>query len=181
MAPARRRLVVFSAAVLTALAAVLAVALPAGTASAAGRPAAGNRVWAFPPAAQVHVRADRDVSAGQRLGEAASCPICAPGSCGAPEEAGAGADIGATTAHGAERVAGAGATRGGVLSPDEILNVRSVGEVWSQADGATVRILQNGAGRYDIVVEGDRGLITTFKNLSQKSFDRLANNYGWTP
>jgi hypothetical protein len=92
-----------------------------------------------------------------------------------------GADIGATTAHGAERVAGAGATRGGVLSPEQILNVRGSGEVWSQADGATVRILQNGAGRYDVVVDGDRGLITTFSNLSQKSFDRLAGNYGWTP
>ena len=96
-------------------------------------------------------------------------------------EAGDGAGIGATTAHGAERVAGAAATRGGVLSPEQILNVRGSGEVWSQADGATVRILQNGAGRYDVVVDGDRGLITTFSNLSQKSFDRLAGNYGWTP
>jgi hypothetical protein len=78
-------------------------------------------------------------------------------------------------------VAGAAATRGGVLSPEQILNVRGSGEVWSQADGATVRILQNGAGRYDVVVDGDRGLITTFSNLSQKSFDRLAGNYGWTP
>jgi hypothetical protein len=53
--------------------------------------------------------------------------------------------------------------------------------VWSQADGAVVRILQNSAGRYDVVIDGDRGLITTFSNLSQKSFDRLASNYGWTP
>ena len=92
-----------------------------------------------------------------------------------------GADIGATTAHGAERVAGAGATRGGVLSPQQILEVRGSGEVWSQADGAAVRVLQNQAGRFNVVVDGDRGLITTFSNLSQKSFDRLANNYGWTP
>ncbi|MGH3496011.1 MAG: DNRLRE domain-containing protein [Nocardioidaceae bacterium] len=92
-----------------------------------------------------------------------------------------GADIGATTAHGAERVAGAGATRGGVLSSDQIIEVRGSGAVWSQADGATVRVLQNEAGRFNVVVDGDRGLITTFSNLSQKSFDRLANNYGWTP
>jgi len=92
-----------------------------------------------------------------------------------------GVDVGTTTAHGAVRIAGAGATRGGVLSSEQILNVRSAGEVWSQTDGAAVRILQNSAGRYDVVVDGDRGLITTFSNLSQKSIDRLASNYGWTP
>lgn len=92
-----------------------------------------------------------------------------------------GADIGATTAHGAERVAGAGATRGGVLTPEQIVQVRGSGQLLTQADGATVRALQNSAGRYDVVVDGERGLITTFNNLSQKSFDRLANNYGWTP
>jgi hypothetical protein len=103
------------------------------------------------------------------------------GALGFAAEDVAGTDVGATTAHGAERIAGAGATRGGVLSTEQILSVRSAGEVWSHADGATVRILQNSAGRYNIVVDGERGLITTFSNLSQKSFDRLANNYGWTP
>lgn len=92
-----------------------------------------------------------------------------------------GADVGATTAHGAERVAGAGATRGGVLTPEQIVQVRGSGQLLTQADGASVRALQNSAGRYDVVVDGERGLITTFNNLSQKSFDRLANNYGWTP
>jgi hypothetical protein len=91
-----------------------------------------------------------------------------------------GVDVGAMTAHGAERVAGAGATRGGVLTPEQIVQVRGTGQLWSQADGASVHVLQNGAGRYDVVVDGDRGLITTFNNLSQKSFDRLANSYGWT-
>ncbi len=49
----------------------------------------------------------------------------------------------------------------------------------TQADGATVRILQTGAGRFNVVVEGERGIITTFENLSQKSLDRLGRNYGW--
>jgi len=84
-----------------------------------------------------------------------------------------------TTAHGAERIAGAAATRGGVLSEAGVTAVRQGGRVMTQADGATVRILQNEAGRFNVVVEGERGIITTFENLSQKSLDRLGRNYGW--
>jgi RHS repeat-associated protein len=84
-----------------------------------------------------------------------------------------------TTIHGAERIAGAGATRGGVLSAENILATRLGGRVMTQADGATVNVLQNASGRYNVVVSGDRGIITTFENLSQKSLDRLTRNYGW--
>lgn len=87
--------------------------------------------------------------------------------------------VGPTTIHGAERIAGAGATRGGVLAEDQILLVRGSGQLLTQADGAAVRVLQNEAGRFDVVVDGSRGLITTFSNLSQKSLDRLATRYGW--
>lgn len=87
--------------------------------------------------------------------------------------------VGRTTAHGAERVAGAGATRGGVLGAGRIGEVRSAGRLMKQTDGASVRILENGAGRFDVVVDGQRGLITTFENLSQRSLNRLAGNYGW--
>ena len=81
-----------------------------------------------------------------------------------------------TTAHGAERVAGA--TRGGVLSPSEISVTRFFGQKLTQANGAIVRIHQVGE-RYNVVVEGSRGVITTFKNISQKSLERLGKNYGW--
>lgn len=84
-----------------------------------------------------------------------------------------------TTAHGAERIAGAAATRGGVLSEAGVAAVRQGGRVMTQADGAAVRILQNEAGRFNVVVEGERGIITTFENLSQKSMERLGRNYGW--
>jgi hypothetical protein len=85
-----------------------------------------------------------------------------------------------TTAHGAQRVAGAAATRGGVLSEAGIAAVRQGGRVMTQADGATVRILQNEAGRFNVVIEGEGGkLITTFENLRQESLDRLGRNYGW--
>jgi len=80
---------------------------------------------------------------------------------------------------GAERIAGAVATRGGVLSEAGVAAVRQGGRVVTQADGATVRILQNEAGRFNVVVEGERGIITTFENLSQKAPDRLGENYGW--
>jgi hypothetical protein len=84
-----------------------------------------------------------------------------------------------TTVHGAERLAGAGATRGGVLSSEMVQTVMQNGRTLTQADGATVHILQNAEGRFNVVVWGDRGLITTFQNLRQKSFDRLSKNYGW--
>jgi len=48
-----------------------------------------------------------------------------------------------------------------------------------QADGATVRILEQQSGRFNVVVEGEKGIITTFQNLSQSALDRLARNYGW--
>ena len=85
-----------------------------------------------------------------------------------------------TTLHGTERIAGAGATRGGVLNSAEIAVVRGGGTAYAQSNGAVARVLQQANGRYSVVVDGNRGLITTFQNLSQNSLDRLAKNYGWT-
>ena len=84
-----------------------------------------------------------------------------------------------TTLHGAERLAGPAATRGGVLSASEVLEVQAQGRVMVQSDGAAVRILEAGSGRFSVVVQGERGIVTTFKNLSQKSLDKLGRNYGW--
>ena len=84
-----------------------------------------------------------------------------------------------TTAHGATRIAGEAATRGGVLSEAEVAIVREGGTVYTQSNGAIARVLQQADGRFSVVVDGDRGLITTFQNLSQSSLDRLAKNYDW--
>ncbi|MCW0410500.1 hypothetical protein NG831_20915 [Xanthomonas sacchari] len=84
-----------------------------------------------------------------------------------------------TTAHGAERLAGQAATRGGVLSAQEVRVVMQTGRTMTQADGAAVRIVTNDAGRSSVVVSGERGVITTFKNISEKSLNRLAKRYGW--
>jgi hypothetical protein len=91
-------------------------------------------------------------------------------------------EVGETSIHGAERVAGPAATRGGVLSSAEIAEVRSgAQQVFSQSNGATAKVFQQADGRFSVVVDGDRGFMTSFKNLSQGSLDRLAKNYGWKP
>jgi RHS repeat-associated protein len=84
-----------------------------------------------------------------------------------------------TTTHGAARIAGALATRGGVLTEEAIAAVCEGGRAMTQADSAIVHILENASGRFNVVVEGERGIITTFENLVQDSLDRLGRNYGW--
>ncbi|MEZ4909180.1 MAG: hypothetical protein R2771_16405, partial [Saprospiraceae bacterium] len=84
-----------------------------------------------------------------------------------------------TTAHGAERVAGANATRGGVLTAEGINATKQYGRAFTQADGATVYLHEINSGRYNAVVEGKKGIITTMENWSQKSINRIAKNYGW--
>ena len=82
------------------------------------------------------------------------------------------------TVHGAERIAGPSATRGGVLTADRAAEVIAKGKTLSQSDGAVVSIIEN-SGKYDVVVHGQRGVITTLSNISEKSYARLANKYGW--
>jgi hypothetical protein len=166
---------------LTLLTVVGLLVFGAETASAARLPDAGNRVRASAPETITAVGVSEHIRAGQGRG-----PPVLQGqivvATGVAAEAGQTVDgVGNVTAHGAERVAGAGATRGGVLSADEINAVRQGGQILRQADGATVRILQNDAGRFDVVVDGEKGLITTFRNLSEKSLHRLSKNYGWGP
>jgi len=83
-----------------------------------------------------------------------------------------------TTLHGAERIAGA-ATRGGVLTQEGITTTKYLGRVLTQADGATVYLHEISPGRFNAVVEGNKGIITTMENWSQKSILRIAKNYGW--
>jgi len=69
-----------------------------------------------------------------------------------------------STAHGVQRIAGTTATRGGVLSVNEV-RVTYLHEITP--------------GRFNAVVEGRKGIITTMGNWSQKSINRIAKNYGW--
>ena len=83
------------------------------------------------------------------------------------------------TQHGAERVEGAAATRGGVLTQGAARIVQQTGTKLTQADGAAVHVVKTEAGRYNVVVSGERGIITTFKNLTEKKYDKLAEKYGY--
>jgi hypothetical protein len=75
------------------------------------------------------------------------------------------------TIHGAERLAERG------FSAAEVALTKT-GQVLSQADGARVYIKAVG-DRFNVIVEGERGVVTALKNISQKSLDRLSRNYGW--
>jgi len=84
-----------------------------------------------------------------------------------------------TTAHGAERVAGATATRGGVLSVEGINTTKTLGRTITQKDGANVFLHEVTPGKFNVVIEGNKGIITTMENWSQKSINKIAKNYGW--
>jgi len=48
------------------------------------------------------------------------------------------------------------------------------------ADGAKIFLHEIAPGRFNAVVEGNKGIITTMSNWSQSSISRIARNYGWT-
>lgn len=48
-----------------------------------------------------------------------------------------------------------------------------------QRDGARVFVQEVG-GRYNVVVEGERGVVTNLKTIPEKALTRLATKYGWT-
>ncbi len=89
----------------------------------------------------------------------------------AAEDAGA-ASVTQATVHGAERLAQAGFT-------NESIAATKAGQVFSQADGATVYLNEATPGRYDFIVEGDSGVITAHTNWPVKAVVRIASNYGW--
>ena len=57
--------------------------------------------------------------------------------------------------------------------------VKNTSNVKTQSDGAKVYIKEISPGKYNVIVEGDRGIITALKNISKKSLDRLTKNYNW--
>ena len=76
------------------------------------------------------------------------------------------------TKHGAERLTQRGFTA------SEIAATRG-GRVLTQADGARVYVAEVAAGKFNIVVEGENGVITVLKTVSSKAVDRLSKKYGW--
>lgn len=45
-------------------------------------------------------------------------------------------------------------------------------------DGAIAYLHESMAVRFDVAIEGSRGIMTTFKGVSQKSLTRLGKNNG---
>lgn len=58
-------------------------------------------------------------------------------------------------------------------------NAKNTSNVKTQSYGAKVYIKEVSPGKYNIIVEGDRGIITALKNISKKSLERLTKNYNW--
>ena len=79
-----------------------------------------------------------------------------------------------TTEHGVQRLM----TRG--FSPEEIVAVRtSPSKVLLQSDGAQVFIKRLDSGKFNIIVEGQNGVVTALKDIGEKSLKRLSENYSW--
>jgi len=80
----------------------------------------------------------------------------------------------ATTEHGAIRLIQRGFT------PQEISTLKlSPDKIMRQGDGAQVFIKNIGEGKYNVIVEGENGVVTALKNIGQNSLARLAKNYNW--
>ena len=91
---------------------------------------------------------------------------------------GAGGNFGRTkgakaTKHGSERLKERGFSKKDILSTKRTTNVKT------QGDGARVYIKETDIGRYNIIVEGENGIITALKGIGKKALDRLTKNYNW--
>ncbi|TDB67991.1 hypothetical protein [Arundinibacter roseus] len=87
------------------------------------------------------------------------------------------------TKHGAERLAGVAATRGGVLSIEEVKAIKLlVQKPIIQGDGAKVFIHEVTPGRFSGFIENQNTgkLITTMNNWSKKSINKMGKNHGWS-
>ena len=77
------------------------------------------------------------------------------------------------TKHGIERLRQRG------FSKSDILNTKMTSNIKTQGDGAKVYIKEIDNGKFDIIVEGEIGIITALKNIDKKSLERLTKNYNW--
>ncbi len=76
------------------------------------------------------------------------------------------------TEHGAERI------EERALSHDEIALTKT-GDVYIQSDGATAYVKEVAPGRFNVIIEGAKGVVTALKNIPQSAVGRLAKKYGW--
>jgi hypothetical protein len=75
------------------------------------------------------------------------------------------------SAHGAERLLERG------FNGEDIVDTLN-GDTYVQSDGATAYV-SNNAGKYNVIVIGDQGVVAALRGVSVKSVSALARNYGW--
>jgi RHS repeat-associated protein len=80
--------------------------------------------------------------------------------------------ITAATIHGAARLAARGFTEADIA-------LTRTGTQLLQRDGATVFLKEVAPGRFNVIVEGGRGVVTALKNVPWNKVAALARNYGW--
>jgi hypothetical protein len=57
--------------------------------------------------------------------------------------------------------------------------IKHYSEKYEQADGAEAFVKRVGKNKYDVVIRGDGGIVTTLKDQTRHELDNLARNYGW--
>jgi hypothetical protein len=77
------------------------------------------------------------------------------------------------TQHGSQRLTERGFTA------SDISLTKSTNIIKTQANGAKVYIKEVSSDRFNVIIEGNKGVVIASKNISQKALDRLSNNYGW--
>jgi hypothetical protein len=77
------------------------------------------------------------------------------------------------TTHGGFRIAGR------EISERELDLLRASNNIRYQGDGAKVFIRTINSNRFNILVEGENGLVTVIKDITKQGLKNLAANYGW--
>jgi len=65
------------------------------------------------------------------------------------------------------------------FSEADVALTKSTNLIKTQTDGAQVYIKEVTPGKFNVIVEGENGVVTALKNISEKSLDRLSKNYEW--
>ncbi len=76
------------------------------------------------------------------------------------------------TIHGAEQLVAREFTQAEIAAT-------KTGTQMLQRDGARVFLKEVAPGKFNVIVEGERGVVTALKNIPWKAVTKLAQNYGW--
>ena len=88
--------------------------------------------------------------------------------------------LGASSAHGLTRMGGANATRGGTLNALERLTVRLFSDQrFVASNGSRVYVQAVGSGRFNVAIYGQRGYMTSMRNVRPNDLARMARRHKW--